>query len=81
MPLTGDGSGQPMGSFKGSPLCRLGDKHPVRMKNGKWTAAAACYIQNALRQMMADKAGTVRQTAGFIQQQPFFGGDLQPASI
>lgn len=59
------------GSFKGSPLCLLGDKHPVRTKNGQQTAVTACYIQNALRQMKADRAGAVFQTAGLIQQ-PFF---------
>lgn len=80
MPLTGGGNGQPMESFKGRPLCLVGDKHPVRMNNGKWTAVAACYIQNALRQMKTDRAGTVFQTAGLIQQ-PFFGVDLQPAFI
>lgn len=41
-----------------------------RMK--KWAAVAACYIQSAMMQMKADRAGTVFQTAGFIQQ-PFFG--------
>lgn len=50
------------------------------MKNGKWTAVAAFYIQNALRQMKADKAGTVFQTAG-LTQQPLFGVELQPAFI
>lgn len=70
-----------MKSFKGRPLCPLGDTQSVRMKNGKRTAVAACSTRSAVSRMKADRAGTVFQTAGWLIQQPFFGVDLQPAFI